>query len=152
MTNDEKYNNGNRQQDELCVNEDILRVINTFHYTEKFRDDPVDKAMIERILLAGRMAPSGHNMQTWRFTVLTKHENISGITDKNPCVMILVSNDRRNPHGEYDSVAAIENIMLSAHAFGLGVCRIDSCDDFRGRFGIPENHVVYGAVGLGWPA
>lgn len=37
-----------------------------------FRDDPVDGAMIAELLDAARWAPSPHNSQPWRFTILTQ--------------------------------------------------------------------------------
>jgi nitroreductase len=37
----------------------------------KFRDDPVPREMIDEILEAARLAPSGSNRQPWRFIVVT---------------------------------------------------------------------------------
>lgn len=40
----------------------------------RFRPDPVPRGAIERILEAGRWAPSPHGSQPWRFVVLTRLE------------------------------------------------------------------------------
>lgn len=37
----------------------------------KFRDDPVPREMVDEILEAARLAPSGSNRQPWRFIVVT---------------------------------------------------------------------------------
>lgn len=42
----------------------------------RFLDRHITEPYLEMILKAGRYAPSGHNMQTWRFTVLRNHETI----------------------------------------------------------------------------
>ena len=146
-------------------------MINTFHFTAVFDGRPLDRVALDMILLAGRMAPSGHNMQTWRFTVLSNGESareLARIAGRFPGkylpaapVMILVSNDRRNPHGIYDASAACVNMMLSAHSMGLGAFRseifrdVSGCDearDFFGRLNIPETHAVWNVVGLGQPS
>ncbi|HEY9593194.1 MAG TPA: nitroreductase family protein, partial [Spirochaetia bacterium] len=38
---------------------------------------PVDKAVLERILDAGRIAPSAANRQPWRFVVVSSRETLS---------------------------------------------------------------------------
>lgn len=40
----------------------------------RFRPDPVPRDAVERILEAGRWAPSPHGSQPWRFAVLTRPE------------------------------------------------------------------------------
>lgn len=40
----------------------------------RFRPDPVPREVIERILEAGRWAPSPHGSQPWRFVILTRPE------------------------------------------------------------------------------
>lgn len=114
-------------------------------------------------------------MQTWQFTVLTAQSVICRLKERvekvaaekktlcygflNPQAMILVSNDRRNPDGVQDSSAAIENILLMAHALGLGACWINALrqisdePDIReilNQFSIPRTHLVYGMIGLGF--
>ncbi len=154
----------------------VLELIVSRRSIRAYQERPVEKELLDKLVLAGRMAPSGHNMQTWRFTVLTAQPAIARlkkIAEKvaaekktiiygflNPQAVILVSNDRRNPHSIQDSSAAIENILLMAHALGLGACWIDVLrqisdePEIRGlleRFEIPSTHLVYGLIGLGFP-
>ena len=88
------------------------------------------------ILKCGYYAPSGHNLQTWQFTVIEKAEDIARLKEaaekaskennvnfygwENPKVLVLVSNDNRNPLGCQDASNASENMMLAAHSLGLG--------------------------------
>jgi len=42
----------------------------------KYKPKKVDRGLIEQILEAGRMAPSAHNNQPWKFYMLTDKDDI----------------------------------------------------------------------------
>lgn len=167
----------NERRDDTSVSgiaEGFMNVILTRRSIRTFTDEPVDMAMLNKILHAGRMAPTGHNMQTWRFTVVTNPESITKIRDtakrvssekhtlfygfNNPKVLIIISNDRRNPDGIMDSSAAAENILLASHVLGLGACWISALRfisdepeirNMLNELEIPESHIAYVSIGIG---
>lgn len=47
--------------------EDFYKLLESRKSIRKFKKDPISKATLERILLAGCQAPSGKNRQNWRF-------------------------------------------------------------------------------------
>ncbi len=47
----------------------------------KFKEDKVPREILDRVLEAGRWAPSGANLQPWRFIVVTASEVKSKIAD-----------------------------------------------------------------------
>ena len=49
--------------------------------TRRFRDKEVDSALLEKIIEAGRYAPSGGNSQTGRFFVITDKEVLNQLKD-----------------------------------------------------------------------
>ena len=49
---------------------DLFEAIATRRSTRRFRPDPVDDALLKKIVEAGRLAPSGGNNQTTRFIVI----------------------------------------------------------------------------------
>jgi len=53
---------------------DMLPEILARRSVRSFSADPVDRASLERILEAGRLAPSAKNRQEWRFVVIQKKE------------------------------------------------------------------------------
>ena len=74
--------------------------------------------------------------------------------------MVLVSNDKRNPDGCQDASCAAQNIMLAAYSYGIGSVWLNPFMTLRSAepvksvldaFGIPENHIVWAAVALGYP-
>lgn len=51
------------------------------HSVRKFKDNPVPKEEIEKILQAAVAAPSGKNKQNWHFVVVTDPQKIEHIAD-----------------------------------------------------------------------
>ena len=161
---------------DLSLTNPVLENIMARRSIRKFTGQPVPRALLETLVRAGMNAPTGHNLQTWRFTVLTSQAEITSLKEltqaaaqrckticygfENPQALILVSNDRRNPDGVQDASCAAENILLAAASFGLGATWINAlmtlCDepDIRARldrYQIPKTHNVWSMVALGWP-
>ena len=161
--------------DEKLQNEVVVNML-TRRSVRSFTSQPIEKKYIEQMLQCAVYAPSGHNMQTWQFTVIQEQEkiqNLRAVTQKiakekktsfygflNPQVLIVVSNDRRNVCAKQDSACAIENIMLAANSYGMGSCWLNSWIEISDEpeirsqltaWKIPETHIVYGIVALGYP-
>lgn len=143
----------------------------------KFTDQPIPREILDIILEAGYHAPSGHNMQTWRFTVLESKKTIDQLktamreaaaTDKkvhfygfeNPDVVVLISNDKRNRDGCQDASCAAENMFLAANSFGIGSTWVNALMTLRDvepaktmldKLGVPENHTVWCTAVFGYP-
>jgi nitroreductase len=52
------------------MNSDLFEIIRTTRSMRRLKPDPVPAALITQILAAGTSAPSGGNMQPWRFLVI----------------------------------------------------------------------------------
>lgn len=140
-----------------------------------FSNKDIPKDILDTILKCGYYAPSGHNLQSWRFTVLTKEEDILELKEKtrisaeknnvhfygfeNPKVIIMISNDNRNIDGCQDSSCAAENIMLSARSYGIGSVWLNPLMTLRNeepvkelldRIGIPKNHTIWATIAMGY--
>jgi long-chain acyl-CoA synthetase len=163
-------------RDAAPMNE-LTRALLTRRSVRRFTDDPISHATLETLVRCGYYAPSGHNMQTWRFTVITRPELIERLREAtaqaaklrnvnfygfgNPVALILVSNDERNPNGCQDASAASENIMLAAWSYGIGSTWLNPLMRLRDvepvktvldELGIPARHVVWSMIELGYPA
>jgi nitroreductase len=153
-----------------------------------YHDQQVPRDMLELLVKAGKYAPSAANSQVWHFTVIQNREVINRITEtlksasRHPSVpayfnekvtkseytvnygapaFIIVSGDPARATAINDCSLAAGNIMLAAHALGLGSCWINQpgivCDvpEFRAlltELGVPEKYKVYACVCLGYPA
>ena len=59
--------------------EKMLELILSRQSDRKYSDKPVEKEKLERILEAGRMAPSACNAQPWKFVVVTDNDLVKKI-------------------------------------------------------------------------
>ena len=165
-----------RETGDMPLTNEVIRCLMERRSVRDFTEQPVPRGYLEVILQTAIHAPSGRNMQTWRFTVLREQDKIQELKRviartvegrkihfygfNNPPVIILVSNDRRNHDGVQDSSCAAENMMLAAHSFGLGSVWINAlstiCDEPEIRelldsYEIPARHTVIAALAFGWP-
>lgn len=154
----------------------VVRAILSRRSIRDFTDKPIPDGLLDMILKCGYYAPSGHNMQTWRFTVLKRREDINRLFDvtriaadkkgvyvyglNKPKVIVLVSNDNRNKYGCQDASCAAENMMLAAHSYGIGSVWLNPLMTLRDvnpvksvldDFGVPRNHTVWCMLALGYP-
>ncbi|MBR0596991.1 nitroreductase family protein [Sinanaerobacter chloroacetimidivorans] len=74
---------------------------------------------------------------------------------------IIVSNLKDSGNAMPDSALAIGNMMLAAHSLGVGSCWLNQLPGLThmpvirqllNELDIPENHIIYGTVVLGYPA
>lgn len=155
---------------------ETLQVILSRHSVRRFSEKKIDRNTLNAILSAGFHAPSGHNMQTWIFTVISNDKEIeklkvatktaaktSGVYFygwENPSVVVLVSNDSRNPYGCQDASCAAENMMIAAWSFGIGSVWLNPLMTLREKspvkelldsYGIPEKHTVWSTLAMGYP-
>jgi F420 biosynthesis protein FbiB-like protein len=61
--------------------ETFERLLRSRRSVRRFRDEPIDNAIVERVLEAGLWAPSPHGTQPWRFVVITRPENRARLAD-----------------------------------------------------------------------
>lgn len=155
----------------------VIEAIFARRSIREFTADPIPRQMLEVLTKAAIYAPSGKNLQSCRFTVLTTQPQIEALKERvittaqktktfcygfnNPQAIILVSNDRNQPNSIQDASCAVENILLAATSFGLGSVWLNPlrtlCDEPEIReklkeYGIPEAHNIWAMVALGWPA
>ncbi len=126
----------------------------------------------EKLLRAGMSAPSAQNSQPWEFLVMRDPEKRSavsalgrywGMLKSAPLGILVMANLKgyRATRQEFfmqDCSAATENILLAAHALGLGGVWLglypkeELMRGIRGIYGIPEDIIPFSIISLGYPA
>ncbi len=135
--------------------------------TRGFTDEKVADADLERILAAGRVAPSACNKQPQRIIVVRRPDNILRVqkayqTFGSQCVLI-VCQDRRNAlirpfdgkcSGDLDIGIVCDHMMLAARELGVGSVMVGLFDPgiIRREFSIPEYVEPTALLILGYPA
>jgi nitroreductase len=141
---------------------------------ESIRDydanNPVSKEILEKILNAGRMAPSAKNLQPWVFLVIETPEMLKKVKacyqgkwfhDAPHILVVLGLRDKAWVRG-YDKYNSIEtdlaivmtHLILAAENEGVGTCWIEAYDPaiLRNALELNENQVVFGITPLGYPS
>lgn len=123
---------------------------------------------LEKILEAGRWAPSGLNNQPWRFAVIrddglrdkfSRLTHYSGII-KSSQLLITVFLDNSVSYDRTKDVqaagACIQNMLLEAHSLGLGGVWlgeiIRSKEQIREMLGLKKDLELMAVIALGSPA
>ncbi|HUV07421.1 MAG TPA: nitroreductase family protein [Spirochaetia bacterium] len=160
---------------------DLLEAVTKRRSVRRYRVQDVPVDLVFRILDAGRMAPSGGNMQPWEFILVRDRSRIAGITDTtflgfnretgpkqswiaSVPILIVVCTDFKRTVARYgplgkrvalmDTSAAIENMLLAATSLGLASCWVSGFDPERlsALFGTPAHVEPVALLPLGYPA
>lgn len=137
----------------------------------KFTAQPVEKEKLDIILQAAMSAPTARNVQDWEFLVVTSDEgrrkieaaHPTGIIAANaPLSIVVCSNLEREKTAQgyfaQDCAAAIQNMLLAAHALGLGSVwmgvypRQDRVDNIKAAFALPPHIQPVAVVVFGYAA
>ena len=139
--------------------------IQTKHSIRTFTNQPIADAEAQRILEAGRRAPSGYNSQPWYFIAIRDHDMLQkiatiGRSTKHVagaamCVLIL-SPDRETDFWRnlFDAGQAATYMMLAAHELGIGSCpgTVYHPDTARELLGFPDDWKPYVLISFDYPA
>ncbi|MBO4566492.1 MAG: nitroreductase family protein [Bacteroidales bacterium] len=135
-----------------------------------YTDQPISSEQVETMLRAAMAAPSGRNIQPWRFVVVTgqaaKEKMAVGFNKMiaEAPVVIAVCGKTTKKTGEAnlnwtaDCAAATENLLLAAEALGLGAVWT-ACYPYEERMnpaiealGLPDDVKPYSIIPVGYPA
>jgi len=149
---------------------EAIEAIHTRRSVRKFEERAVDDETIEKLLHAAMMAPSARNQQPWHFVVLREPTTLRKIAEGCPnagmaagapmAVLVCADTERELTSGylPQDCAAAVQNMLLAAHATGLGAvwCGIHPRprrEDFmRNLLDIPSHVLPHSLVVIGYPA
>jgi nitroreductase len=135
---------------------DFMDVVRKRVSIRKYKTDPVPEDVINQVLEAARLAPSGGNAQPCHFIIVKdparkKMLDISDWALQAPVVIVGCT----EASGPTDIAIAFEHLVLAAASFGLGTCwigRWGADDEIREALGIPANIRVLAVTPLGYPA
>jgi nitroreductase len=132
-----------------------------------FEDRPVPRELLERILEAGRRAPSAQNWQPWDFVVATDREQLRELANVAPgaghvassaatIALILPDTDNRGARdrAQFDLGQATMAMMIAAADLGVGSghAGVGDQDLARRLLGLPEDRYAARFIDLGYPA
>ena len=114
----------------------VLETIKSRRIARTMTDEPIERTQLERVLEAGRWAPSAGNRRPHRFVAvqdpvtLRVLRMVSPGMFQRPTAAVLICIDRNETDSEefpprsmsvfYDVGTTAENMILAAHSMGLG--------------------------------
>ncbi len=134
-----------------------------------YKDKPVPQEVLNRILEAARLAPSGNNHQSRKFVVVTDRNireklaqaaNNQSFIATAPVVIAAVGLNPQKmmscgiPGDPVDVAIAVDHMTLAAVEEGLGTCWIGAFSQEKvcGLLNIPAPYKVIELLALGYPA
>jgi nitroreductase len=154
---------------------ELSDAINKRRSVRKYKDKEVSNDIIEKLIDAARMAPSGMNIQPWKFVVVKDKEKLKKIRELytngreklkiyeqdtsfvENATVIIVCNDKKFDWAKQACHYAIQNIMLEAVELGLGSLCLGALMVPEGISGlkelcsIPDDYEIILPIAVGYP-
>ncbi len=173
---------GASAEEKCCAQNESNAVIETImarRSVRKYKDTPVSRDMLAKIVECGLNAPNGMNRQPWQVRVVDSKEYIDGLTaifskanpkmaaDKsfknmfrNATAVIFIASPT-DGSGQVDCGLMGENMILAAQSMGLGTCCLGGpiafmksnadAAPYMKRLNLPEGYTLLYAIGVGYP-
>ncbi len=142
---------------------DKLEIFYRRRSIRKYKDRPVEKALLEKVVDAGRVAPTARGIQPCEFIVVTDPEKKAELADlaeygkfiRQAAACIVVISAEAKYYLE-DGAAATENILLAAAELELGACWVaGDKKPYAGQvlslLGVPGDSRLISLISVGYP-
>lgn len=139
-----------------------IELLKTRKSIRKYDDRPIETSILQDLVDCGRLAATGKNQQPWHFVIITDSEKIKkmqsiiefGSPLKTAAAAIAVFCEPTEFYVE-DGCAATQNILLAAHAHGLGSCWMAGynrpyANEIEKLLNAPEKFKLISVVSLGY--
>lgn len=143
---------------------DALKAMAARRSVRQFSGKPVDRAVLEQVVDAARLAPTARNEQPWEFVVVTERARLKQlgeatdhgrfIADAGACVAVIC---RETKYYLEDGCAATENLLVAAAALGVDSCWVAGDKKPYGSaimdmLGVPLGYKLVSLLSLGYRA
>lgn len=142
----------------------LVDVVLSRRSIRRYEEKKVPRDVLEKILEAGRLAPSAGNRQPWHFIVVTDDEIKQKLSHRKwtwfvkdsaftvvGCGYTGDAYSRRK--STIDTAIALQNMVIAALALGVGSCWIGDFEqkEVKKLFNIPQDWKVIALVSFGYP-
>ena len=151
----------------------FLDIIRTRRSCRSYKPQQITDEQLNAVLEAGTYAPTSRGLQSPFIVAIQNKDLLKQLAEMNAEVMgtttnpyydaptyILVFVPDGLANGVYDAALVLENMMLAAHAQGLGSCWIhreremfatEEGKELMKQWGLPDGLIGIGALALGYP-
>ena len=160
-------------QQSVNAEQTVLDNIATRTSVRDYEARPVEKEKIEKMLRAAMAAPTAMNKQPWHFVVVDQRNVLDALAGANPyakmlkkaplAIVVCGNTDKMIEGGGrdfwiQDASAATENLLLAAHAMGLGAVWTgaypseERCISISKVLSLSDNLIPLNMIVVGYPA
>jgi len=150
----------------------VYEAIRKRRTVRRFKQDPIPREILDKLIDAARLAPSAANLQPNEYIVVDEPGLVEQVFSTlrwagyiapkgNPpegekpvaYIVILTNKEKTTISGVSDAAAAIENILLTAMEEGIASCWLASIEreTLQKILAIPDHCPIDSVIALGYP-
>lgn len=150
------------------MKDDFLKLAEKRYSVRKFKPEPLPREIIDKLLRAAMIAPTGCNYQAWRILVINSEESVQKLKKCTKChfdapAAMLVCYSKKEcwtrkydgkTSGVSDACIVATHVMLEAEELGIGTTWVMYFipEAMRSEFEIPEDIEPVALLVMGYPA
>lgn len=152
---------------------DVKDAIRNRRTIRKYRQEPIDRKVLETLIEGARLAPSAANLQPLEYIIVDDDKLLDQVFETlawaayiypegNPkegerptaYIVVLANAEDGGKWNVHDAGAAIMGILLEAYSYGIGSCWVGSVKRKRlaELLNIPGKYEIDSVIALGYPA
>ena len=139
----------------------VFDAVRTMLAVREYQDKEIPDEVVHRIVEAGRLTASASNGQPWHFIIVRNPEalrELGGLARTGPYIAnarlaIVVATEKENPIAVSDGSRAIQSMMLTAWADGVGSNWVGfgGLESIAKKVGLADAYKVLAVVPFGYP-
>lgn len=151
---------------------DLLEIMSNRRSVRQYTGERIADEVIDQILKAGLLSPSGRGVRPWEFIVVRDRDTLKVLSECRvgaakmlegaDCAIVVIGNEDKTDVWVEDCSIAMAHMHLMADSIGVGSCWIqgrlrdageESTESYlRARLGFPENFRLEAILSMGMPA
>ena len=139
----------------------VFDAVRTMVAVREYDDRPVPDDVVDRIVEAAHLSASSMNKQPWHFVVISDPEGLRKLAERvstgryaaGAALAVAVAVEKDSPFGLSDGSRAIQSMMLTAWADGVGSnwTGFSGMGEVADLLGIPDAYDVVAVIPFGYP-
>ncbi|HEY4028072.1 MAG TPA: nitroreductase family protein [Candidatus Dormibacteraeota bacterium] len=139
----------------------VFEAVRTVLAVREYQDREIPKEVLDRIVEAGHLTGSSTNLQPWHFVVVRDRQalqDLGRLVKTGPYIAssasaIVVAYERGSRFGVSDASRAIQSMILTAWADGVGSnwTGFGALEEVREHVGLPDTYDVLAVLPFGYP-
>jgi nitroreductase len=140
----------------------VFDAVRTIMAIRDYQEKAIPADVVTRIVDSGRLTASAANRQEWHFVVVREPETLQALGSlvrtgpyiAKSVLAIVVAYEKKSHTGVSDCSRAIQSMLLTAWAEGIGSnwAGFGGLEGVRDKVGLPDRYEVLAVLPFGYPA